>query len=338
MSKNKKKQKKTSKNKHARGEIKMKKNQWIALCMVVFVLIAALSAFGGCTKAEQMYTTTVYALERNGVTLHLDRVTADGKEASKQILLTHGVTYSSHEFDIDYEDYSFVRFLAKNGYAVWRLDIAGFGQSGDVQDGFMPDSDYAAEDINAAVEKIVRESGSSKIDLLGWSWGTVTASRYVIAHSDRVNRLVLYAPILGGLGASEVSDAFHYNTWEHAADDFQRNAKGGFDEEITDPILLQLFCSSCWRYDGERSPNGGRRDICVDPSETLIDLAAIRVPTLIVCGDNDPYLDYDRIATSLDLLPEKSEKMVISGGAHVIMYEKPYYQAFRKAVNKFLEK
>ena len=43
--------------------------------------------------------------------------------------MIHGVTYSSHEFDINYKDYSLVRFLTGEGYAVWRLDIAGFGQS-----------------------------------------------------------------------------------------------------------------------------------------------------------------------------------------------------------------
>ena len=30
---------------------------------------------------------------------------------------------------------------------MWRLDIAGFGQSGEVKDGFTPDPDYAADDF-----------------------------------------------------------------------------------------------------------------------------------------------------------------------------------------------
>ena len=76
---------------------------------------------------------------------------------------------SYHVYDIDYADYSLVRFLAREGYAVWRLDIAGIGQSEAVSDGFMPDPDYAAEDIGAAVEEIVRITGQDKIDLLGWS-------------------------------------------------------------------------------------------------------------------------------------------------------------------------
>ncbi len=117
-------------------------------------------------------------------------------ETQKNILLAHGVTYSSHEFDINYKDYSLARRLAQEGYAVWMLDIAGFGSSGEVKDGFLPDSDYAAEDIHAATEKIISLTKQEKIDVLGWSWGTVTGSCFVSAHPEYVNRYVMYAPIL----------------------------------------------------------------------------------------------------------------------------------------------
>ena len=287
-------------------------------------------------EAEITYTKTEYPLTRNGVGLHLDCISLAGADPQKNILLTHGVTYSSHEFDIDYKDYSLVRFLARNGYAVWRLDIAGFGQSGEVEDGFVPDSDYAAEDITAAVEMIVTESGQNKIDVLGWSWGTVTASRYAAKYKDHLNRLVLYAPILSGIGEYEVKEAFHHNTWDHAADDFQHDENGNFDNSITEPEMIEMFCSSCWHYDGEKSPNGGRRDICVVKSEKLIDLSAITVPTLVICGGSDPYLNYDLVNASPTELPEGSQLEVINGGAHVIMYEKPYYHEFQEKLIAFL--
>ena len=263
-------------------------------------------------------------------------MTVKDSSPKRNILLTHGVTYSSHEFDVNYKDYSLVRRLAREGYAVWRLDIAGFGQSGIVSDGFLPDSDYAAEDIHAAVQKIVEESGQDKIDLLGWSWGTVTASRFVIKYPENIGKFVMYAPILSGLGEFDVTDDFHHNTWEHAADDFQRDADGSFDLTITEPEMIEMYCSSCWHYDGEYSPNGGRKDICVAKSEKLIDLTRISVPTLVICGSNDPYLNFDLVNSSLDSLPEGSTLEVIEGGAHVIMYEKPYYQEFQKKLIAFL--
>ena len=91
-------------------------------------------------------------------TLHLDCVKTENSDPAKQILLIHGSSYSSHEFDIDYQDYSLVRRLAREGYSVWRLDIAGYGQSGLVEDGFLPDTAYAAADTIAAVDRIVQIS------------------------------------------------------------------------------------------------------------------------------------------------------------------------------------
>ncbi len=162
----------------------------------ILILMSCCFLIAGCQKQGQSFEYSEYPLERNGIALHLDRMIAEGETPIKNILLVHGVTYSSFEFDIDYKDYSLVRRLVGEGYAVWRLDIAGFGQSEQVKDGFLPDSDYATEDINAAVKAIINETGVDRIDVLGWSWGTVTTGRFVAKHPEHVNRLILYAPIL----------------------------------------------------------------------------------------------------------------------------------------------
>lgn len=287
-------------------------------------------------ETDEKYSRTVVPLERNGIDLHLTRTLLSGTQPQREILLIHGVTYSSHEFDIDYKDYSLVRKLAGEGYGVWLLDIAGFGQSEEVEDGFMPDSDYAAEDIHAAAEKIIAETGQETIDLLGWSWGTVTVSRFAAAHPELINKLVLYAPILCGIGEYTVTEPFHHNTWDHAADDFQRNEDGSIDEEITDPVIREWWCSSCWHFNGEFSPNGGRRDLCVDSSVNTIDLSKLRTPTLVICGDQDPYLNYEKVNACLDSLPEGSELEIIPGGAHMIFVEKPFYHDFQDRLLDFL--
>ena len=320
-----------------------------SICLLICILFS-FCIFTGCgsekntgrnVTAEEADDKTGYScfevpLERNGIGLHLDCIALNGTKTDKNILLIHGVTYSSHEFDIDYKDYSLVRRLAREGYAVWRLDIAGFGQSDEVSDGFLPDSDYAAEDINAAVEKIAEETGQESIDVLGWSWGTVTTGRFAAKYPEHLNRLILYAPILSGIGEYEVTEPFHHNTWEHAADDFQKDGNGAIDPSIADPVVVEMFCSGCWHYDRESSPNGGRRDICVSEKERLIDLSAITVPTLVICGDNDPYLDYELVDSVLDQLPEGSVYEKISGASHVAYIEAPYYQDFQNRLVKFL--
>ncbi|MDO4803413.1 MAG: alpha/beta fold hydrolase [Lachnospiraceae bacterium] len=317
----------------------------ITAAVLAVMMVLSLAACAGAEETQKQistmeqsvsYSYTEYPLERNGIDLHLDCLSVMGTNPDRNVLLIHGVTYSSHEFDIDYEDYSLVRFLAREGYAVWRLDIAGFGQSEEVEDGFLPDSDYAAEDIHAAVDKICEVSGQDKIDLLGWSWGAVTASRFVANHPEHINRLVLYAPILSGLGEVDVTEPFHHNTWEHAADDFQKNEDGTFDYSIADPVVIEMLCSSSWHYDKESSPNGGRRDICVDQAKSLIDLKKITVPTLVICGDKDPYLDFDRVNAVLDDLPDGSALEVIEGASHVAYIEKPYHHDFQDRLIRFL--
>ena len=307
----------------------MKNSTIIKLISILFFL-ASLPVFAAS------YTYKEYPLERNGISLHLDCLKKSANTPQKSILLIHGVTYSSHEFDIDYKDYSLVRKLAREGYAVWRLDIAGFGQSGAVENGFIPDSDYAAEDINAAVTKIVNETKEDKIDILGWSWGTVTTSRFAAKYPEHINKLVLYAPIMSGLGQYDVTEEYHYNSWEHAADDFQKNEDGSFDYSVVEPAVVEIFCSSCWHYDREKSPNGGRRDLCVPTTKILINLEKITVPTLVICGDKDPYLNFDLINTSLSSLPQGSELEIIKGGSHVMYIEKPFYHNFQKRLIQFL--
>ena len=315
------------------------KNILITLLLCTCILTScgkAAPVTGKENEKEVEYDCFVEPLSRNGVDLHLDCTSVSGKETQKDILLIHGVTYSSNEFDVDYEDYSLVRKLAREGYAVWRLDIAGYGQSEEVEDGFLPDLDYAAEDIASAVDLIVHKTGHDKIDILGWSWGTVTVSRFAALHSENIRKIVLYAPILTGVGEYEVTEPFHHNTWEHAADDFQKKADGSFDYSITDKNVVEIFCSNCWRYDKEHSPNGGRRDICVAKDVELIDLSKLDNPTLVICGGDDPYLNYDKISEAKDLLPEGSEVDVIDGGSHVVFIEEPYYHEFQDKLVRYL--
>ena len=90
--------------------------------------------------AATEYQIQIFPLERNGVALHLQRLAVAGTQPQRQILLVHGLTYSSHEFDVNYADYSLARYLAARGFAVWTFDVAGYGESQEVEDGFIKNS------------------------------------------------------------------------------------------------------------------------------------------------------------------------------------------------------
>ena len=201
----------------------MRKKILSLFCALLIALFAMICPHALGEKTEYEYIYEVFPLERNGIALHLDCVKTKDSVPARQILLIHGSSYSSHEFDIDYQDYSLVRRLAREGYAVWRLDIAGYGRSGPVEDGFLPDTAYAAADTLAAVDQIVQISGQERIDLLGWSWGTMIAGRAAAEHPEHLRKMVLYAPILSGLGVRALKEAFSHNTWERR--------RGGFSEK-----------------------------------------------------------------------------------------------------------
>ena len=80
------------------------------------------------------------------------------------------------------------------------------------------------------------------------------------------------------------------------------------------------------------------KDAFVDESTKLIDLQGISSPTLIIYGDKDPYMNYELLRGALDILPEGSERHVIEGGSHIMMYEKSCYKAFQESVVSFLKK
>jgi pimeloyl-ACP methyl ester carboxylesterase len=299
--------------------------------LVLFVILGLQSTFAFAADIQR----TVFPLERNGVQLHLERRQTNEEGEKPSILLVHGLTYSSHEFDVNYGDYSLARFLANNGYAVWLLDIAGYGRSQKVEDGFVPNSDYAVEDIAAAAKLITETSKTTKLHVLGWSWGTVTGGRFAARYPDLVDKLILYAPIVAGLASIDVTEAYNANTWEHAASDFQIKPDGSIDYDIVERPAADTFLSNCWRYDGAGSPNGGRRDLLVDPGKRLIPIADIKAPTLLIMGDKDPYVPAALREEALEALAD-GKLIVIEGAAHAMMMEKPYYKEFQARVLEFL--
>ncbi len=76
---------------------------------------------------------------------------------------------------------------------------------------------------------ILDNSGRKSLNILGWSWGTVTSGRFAAKYPELVKKLVLYAPIVAGLGDIEVKTTFNHNTWVHAAGDFQVNSDGSIN-------------------------------------------------------------------------------------------------------------
>ena len=298
------------------------------------ILAAIILISVGSASAEKSYEISTIPLERDGYNLNLRKLQVAGATPTKNILMIHGLTYSSHVFDVDFADYSLARFFARKGYAVWLLDLTGYGQSEKISDGFKTTSDGAAEDINAAVDKI----NVGKIDLLGWSFGTVTTSKFAAKYPEKVRKLILYAPILSGLGEKNISEPFNKNTWQHAADDFQKLTNGEIDFKMVEPAVANTFLADCWKYDEDSSPNGWRVEIFSPKSTRLIRIENLKCPVLIIEGTRDAYINRSALSEAVKNLPPDSEFVEFAGGSHILVIEKPFYKKFRETLIKFLEK
>ena len=93
--------------------------------------------------------------------------------------------------------------IAACGYDVYLVDIRGYGASTRPPEMNAPPAEnaptvtteVAVRDFSSAVEHILRRREVSKINLMGWSWGTAIAGKYTSENNAKVNRLVLFAPV-----------------------------------------------------------------------------------------------------------------------------------------------
>ena len=137
----------------------------------------------------------------------------------KVVLFVHGAgTPAEVSFDVPYQDYSWMGYLAAAGYDVFSVDMTGYGRSArpapmndkcnlspEPQNGFgvtCPQS-YPGDltniesdwnDISAAVAYIKKLRHVDKINLIAWSQGGPRAGGWTANHPDQVSKLILLAP------------------------------------------------------------------------------------------------------------------------------------------------
>src|SRR5213080_1423857 len=99
------------------------------------------------------------------------------------VLYVHGATYPSETaFDLKLGGLSWMEYIAARGYDVWLLDLRGYGRSTRPSEmaeepGAHPPivgGDAAAKDVATVIDHILRQRRLKRLNLLGWSWGTVT--------------------------------------------------------------------------------------------------------------------------------------------------------------------
>src|SRR5258708_33654864 len=140
------------------------------------------------------------------------------------VLFVHGAgTPAEVAFDVPYQDYSWMAFLARSGFDVFSMDTTGYGRSTrpaamndpcnlapEQQAGFMPGliaarcapsypyqlttiaSDW--DDVGAVVDYLRSLRHVDRVSLIAWSLGGPRSAGYAAQHPDEIAKLVRLAP------------------------------------------------------------------------------------------------------------------------------------------------
>jgi len=277
------------------------------------------------------------------------------------VLFVHGATYPAETaFDLQLEGMSWMDYIAARGYDVWLVDIRGYGKSSRPAEMDQPaaankpivSTQTAANDYGAAAGWIRGKRGVDKLTVLGWSWGTAITALYTTQHNDKVNRLVLYAPIWlrqsksltdtgGALGA------YRTVTVEAARKRKDTGIPAGkkpMPDAWFDAWAAATFASDPVGAKANppyvRAPNGvvqDGRDFW-GAGKPYLNPADIRVPTMLVLAEWDADTPTYMAQTLFPLMVNAEPKrlVIIGEGTHSLINERNRLQLFRE-VQLFLD-
>ncbi|HEY0203040.1 MAG TPA: alpha/beta fold hydrolase [Acetobacteraceae bacterium] len=278
------------------------------------------------------------------------------------LVYVHGATYPAETaFDLPVGGASMMDILAARGWDVWMLDVRGYSRSTRPPEMDRPAADnkplvdtaMAARDVASVVDFVMKQRGVSKVNIMGWSWGTSIMGLYTSTHNDNVARLVLYAP--QWLSNSKVPadapalGAYRAVTRDSARDRWLMGVPEAKKADLIPPGWFDMWADATFATDPVgakqnppvlRAPNGvgqDSRDYWM-AGKPLYRPSDIRVPTLLIHAEWDADLpSYQTAAYFAELKNAPYKRWVELGeGTHTVMLEKNRMQFINEVV-LFLE-
>jgi pimeloyl-ACP methyl ester carboxylesterase len=353
------------------GDIQMKFRD-LPITRRSIAILAATILFAGCAsvtsgdsvalKTEEFFVPSA----DTGIQLYVrNKVPVDMKTFSseKTVLFVHGASYPSEtHFDVSLGGFSWMDYIARHGYDVYMVDIRGYGRSTRPPAMALPpdasppfaNTEEATRDVSAAVDFILKRRGIAKLNLLGWSWGTTTMALYTTRNNERVNKLVLDAPVWTPPGIPKAlppvpTGAYRSISIDAARQRWYTGVPADKQSDLIPQGWFDIWAKTLLESDPEgarqnppvvRAPNGVMVDILGQwmKGNPLYDAAEIRVPTMLIKAEWDadtPAILAQRLFANLKNTPYKAY-MEIGEGTHFLMLEKNRMQLFR-AVQSFLD-
>jgi pimeloyl-ACP methyl ester carboxylesterase len=312
-----------------------------------------------------------------GVRLFVREKMAQGARPTDDnvVIFIHGATGpSTCDFDLGYKDYSWADWMVAKGYVVYMFDKRNYGGSSREKAMDEPASNnkpasrsyLVIRDISAVVDYVRKKNNVNKVTLIGWSWGAMTAGYYTSLNSEKVRKLVMYAPAyafalhtnLGaGSGLQNKRKPYEFNYALGAyrtASTAQNTAR--WDGEIPvadkstyrDTALPDAFWNACLATDPTsnsrnppalRAPNGVLEDTFMqETGRPIWNASSIYTPVLVIAGEYDTWSypeDREGLMRDLTNAPVK-RSVLIKDATHFVLFEKRRFEFFGE-IDRFLK-
>jgi pimeloyl-ACP methyl ester carboxylesterase len=229
----------------------------------------------------------------------------EGASDGKPIVLVHGATVPSWEFDL------LVPPLLRAGFQTLRFDLYGHGASD------RPAGAYTFERFTRQVIEIIEAADFPRpAMLLGHSFGAALVAAVATARPDLATRLVLVAPMLDFNATSGWAKLFRYPVIGEFAMHFicvpalirrrRRRYTGIGQPHLTRRFIEQVSYAGF----GRGLLSMFRTAALGDRSAHYSALRSVDRKVLVVTGDDDTIIPVEHIARVLSLLPPHAHKPV----------------------------
>ena len=199
------------------------------------------------------------------------------------VLLAHGLTATRRYVVMGSSA------LVRSGHRVLAYDARGHGASSPAESAHA----YRYQDLGADMAAVLDHAGVERAVLAGASMGAHTLVRLALARPERVAGLVIITPAFSG---GEDSDPERLARWDALSDGLRNGGIEGFVAAYGEPQVPERLRETVITVIRQRLALHQHPEAVADalravprsrPFDSLEDLAAIAVPTLVVASDDE---------------------------------------------------
>ena len=285
---------------------------------------------------------TEHWTKKGEVTLFLWNKAPEGTPKGT-VLFVHGSSMASQPtFDLQVPGRPFssvMDWFVSQGYDTWCVDMEGYGRSDKHRDITSNIAD-GADDLSAASDYIMQQTGAQAFMVYGISSGALRAAAFAERHPERVAKLALDAYVWTGEGAPTLIERRkkleQFRAMKRRPVDrdfvysiFNRDHPGTAEDKVID-----AFADAILALD-DSMPTGTYVDMC--SRLPLNDPAKLTMPVLVMRGEYDGIAAMDDLLKFFAALPHPGKQFTVMQGISHASFQQKNYRMVYHILQSFFE-